>query len=265
MSRSRPSPIARLLRFTSKIEAQELLPCAVSFLLVFLLMSSYYILRPVRDAMASDWSDAEVSFLWTLNFFLSTAAVAGYGWIVSRIRFQHLVPGVYGVFVASFVLFYFGEAWSSTHRTLVDKTFYVWVSVYSLFHISVFWSFMSDVYRSEQAVRLFPVIGAGASAGALVGPAVPTLLAEALGTQQLMLLAAALLLPTILLVLYISRLKITRLENSDLDADLSAARIGGNPLAGFREFMADPFLLAIGGFIMLYTAVASIAYFQRRG
>ena len=65
--------IARFMKVASKIESDEIRAVISSFLFVFALMAAYYILRPVRDAMASDWSDTEVSFLWNLNFFISVA------------------------------------------------------------------------------------------------------------------------------------------------------------------------------------------------
>ena len=131
------NPIARFLKTASLIKSRELNAVASSFLFVVILMSAYYILRPVRDAMASDWTDAEVSWLWTLNFFISTAVVAFYGIAVSRFRYRVLVPATYGMFAASFVTFY-TLATLYADRTLVDKAFYVWVSVFSLFHICVF-------------------------------------------------------------------------------------------------------------------------------
>ena len=90
--------LAYLQRTTSKlfkIERDEIAAASLSFLFVFILMASYYVLRPVRDAMASDWTDAELSWLWTLNFFISGAAVLVYGWIASRVSLNRLVPGVY--------------------------------------------------------------------------------------------------------------------------------------------------------------------------
>jgi AAA family ATP:ADP antiporter len=97
---SEPSgnPISKFLKAASKIEANEIRATAGSFVFVVVLMSAYYILRPVRDAMASDWTDAEVSWLWTINFFISTGVVAIYGVAVSRIRFALLVPSMYGIF-----------------------------------------------------------------------------------------------------------------------------------------------------------------------
>ena len=253
----------RIMKAASKVEAHELRAVLLSFSFVFILMAAYYILRPVRDAMASDWTDTEVSVLWNLNFFISIAVVAIYGIAVSRIRFKVLVPSVYAFFAASFVAFYFGVS-AMEDRVLVDKTFYIWVSVFSLFHISVFWSFMGDLFSKEQSGRVFAFIAAGSSAGALVGPAVPALFAGALGTDQLMLMSAVLLLIPIPMIIYLERLKIVELHNQNVHVDLSQARIGGNPFAGFKMFFTNPYLLAIGAFIFLYTAVGSFVYFEQK-
>ena len=160
-----PSQGGMLLRALDRacdIEPRETRATLASFLLVLVLMGSYYILRPVRDAMASDWTDAEVSWLWTFTFLFSAVAVSLYGGAVTRIRFQRLVPAVYGFFAASFLLFYLGTQ-TLAERTLLDKSFYVWISLFSLFHVSVFWSFMADTFSKPQATRLFGFIGAGAS------------------------------------------------------------------------------------------------------
>ena len=138
MSVSRNNLLNRLF----KIERDELPTVAASFLFVFTLMAAYYVLRPVRDAMASDWSDAELSWLWTLNFFISTGAVLLYGYVVSRLEFKRLVPGIYLFFATSFLLVYVATHWFDD-TTLIDKGFYVWVSFFALFHVSVFWSFMT--------------------------------------------------------------------------------------------------------------------------
>lgn len=255
--------IVRFMKVASKIESHEVRAVVSSFLFVFALMAAYYILRPVRDAMASDWSDTEVSFLWNLNFFISIAIVAAYGFAVSRIQFKVLVPSVYAFFAASFVAFYFGV--SLIHdRDLIDKIFYIWVSVFSLFHVSVFWSFMSDLFSKEQAGRLFAVIAAGASAGALVGPLIPTLFAQVVGTDVLMLIAAITLMIPIPLIVYLERLKVLELHNENLHVNISEARIGGKPLAGFKMFFTNRYLLAIGLFIVLYTAIGSFVYFEQK-
>ena len=255
------NPISRLLKRVSKIEAHEVNATLSSFLFVVILMSAYYILRPVRDAMASDWSDAEVSWLWTINFFISTAVVALYGVAVSRFRFQLLVPTVYGFFALTFVVFYVAAS-GSVDRILIDKAFYVWVSVFSLLHISVFWSFMSDLFNKEQAGRLFGIIAAGASVGGLIGPAIPSFFSESLGTDNLMLIASGMLLLPIPIIFYLQSLKSSALHNEDFISQNAPAKIGGNPFAGFKLFFSNPYLLAIALFIFLYTGISSFVYFE---
>jgi len=253
--------INNLLKKVSKIEANEVRATSGAFLFVVILMSAYYILRPVRDAMASDWTDAELSWLWTLNFFISTAIVAFYGFAVSRVRFTLLVPGMYGFFAATFVLFY-TAATVSADRDLIDKCFYVWVSVFSLFHLSIFWSFMSDLFNKEQAGRLFSIIAVGASVGGLIGPAIPSFFSESLGTDNLMLIASVMLLVPIPLIFFLQGLKSGELHNERQPSDHSRATIGGNPFAGFKMFFTNPYLLAIGAFIFLYTGISSFVYFE---
>ncbi len=255
------NPITNFLIRVSKIEASEAKAVFSSFLFVVVLMSAYYILRPVRDAMASDWSDAEVSWLWTLNFFISTAVVAVYGIAVSRFRFRLLVPGMYAIFALTFVVFYL-LASNSVDRTLIDKSFYVWVSVFSLFHISVFWSFMSDLFSKEQAGRLFSIIAAGASVGGLIGPSIPSFFSASLGTDNLMLIASLMLLIPIPIIFYLQSLKTSELGNQELEIKNPSGSIGGNPFAGFKMFFSNPYLLAIGLFIFLYTGISSFVYFE---
>jgi AAA family ATP:ADP antiporter len=253
--------LQRTLGRACDIHAHETRATLASFVLVFLLMGSYYILRPVRDGLASNWTDAEVSWLWTITFFISTFAVWLYGGAISRMRFQRLVPSVYGLFAASFVLFYVGSH-TTTERVLLDKAFYLWVSLFSLFHISVFWSFMADTFSKPQATRLFGFIGAGASAGGIIGPATASLLVGDLGTDALLLIASAMVVMTLPIIRWLQHLKVTDLHNAEVAIDTDSLVIGGNPLAGFSAFLQSRFLLGIGLFLFLYTAIGSFVYFE---
>ena len=252
----------RLLKTSTKIETREFGAALLSFGFVFILMAAYFMLRPVRDAMASDWSDVEVSTLWSMTFFLSLIAVTVYGAVISKVRFRWLVPGVYVFFAASFFVFYFGSTYA-TDTVLVDKSFYVWLSVFSLFHVSVFWSFMSDLWSREQAPRLFGFIAMGASVGAIVGPLSTALLVERIGAENLMLVSATMLLVPIPIIFTLARLKVSALDNEDVSADLGAQQaIGRNPFAGFSIFLTSPYLIGIGIFIILYVAIGSFVYFE---
>jgi len=261
---SMTGPIRRIIRATTKIEPNELQATVLSFLFVFTLMAAYFILRPVRDAMASDWSRAEVSWLWTSTFLSSVIAVTIYGGLISRIKFSRVVPSVYIFFSMSFAAFYFGSTMVANSSN-VDKVFYVWLSIFSLFHVSVFWSFMSGLFSKEQAPRLFAIIASGASTGAIVGPAIPTFFADNIGTMNLMLIAAGMLLVPVPIISRLEKLKVTELDNANLTADLGQAeRLGKNPFSGFMLFLRNPYLVAIGVFILMYVTMSTFVYMELR-
>ena len=254
--------IAGIFRSATKIEPNEIRATFLSFAFIFLLMFAYNILKPVRDAMAPDWSDISVALLWTYNFFFSIAAVSAYGFAASRIPLRYLVPGVYGFFAASFLLFYIGSRFSA-QADLVDKAFYVWISVFALFHVSVFWSLMSDLFSKTQAPRLFAFIASGASTGTLAGSGAAFWLATKIGSMNLMLLAALILVAIVPTIGILQRLKATDFESGATEPDRDPnATVGGNPLSGFSEFLTNPFLLGIAIFIFLYTTIGSFAYFE---
>ena len=237
----------------------------LSFFFVFALMLAYNIMKPVRDAMPPDWSDAALAWLWTYNFFFSIVAVSLYGFAVSRVRLKYLIPGVYSFFALSFVLFYIGAS-TLANTEFVDKAFYLWISLFSLFHISVFWSLMADLFSKGQAPRLFAFIASGASIGTIAGSIATLWLAQIVGTLNLMLIAAIVLVAIVPLVGVLYRLKATRMlsaESAETAEDAGDdAVVSGNPFAGFREFVRNPFLLGIALFIFLYTTIGSFVYFE---
>ncbi|MGD2140071.1 MAG: MFS transporter [Burkholderiales bacterium] len=258
---SPPGPFAGLLKAVSKVEPHEFKATAASFCLVLLLMAAYYILRPVRDAMSSAWTDAEVSTLWTINFFLSFAVVAIYGLAASRVTVRKLVPGVYGFFAVTFIAFYFGAS-AVDHEAMIDKAFYVWVSVFSLFPISVFWSFMSDLHTQEQSKRLFGVITTGASVGAIAGPSIALLFSN-LGTYNLILVASVVLVAMLPIIFYLQGVKLRDPHYRSNETTMrQLPTLGKNPVAGFKLFVQNPFLLGIGLFLFLYTGIGSFVYLE---
>ena len=253
---------AKLFKLATLIEKNEQKAAFISFFLVFILMASYYILRPVRDAMASDWTNTEISVLWNIQFFLSLTFIALYGLIISRIKFRYLVPTIYGFFALSFFCFHFGSGLIND-EVLVDKGFYLWVSLFSLFHVSVFWSFMADLYSKEQCRRLFGFIASGASAGAIGGPLFAVVVVAIAGSEILILWASLIMLCALPVTLYLQHWKSEQLQKSQVSYDLSQVKIGGSPLEGFRDFLTNPYLIGIALFILLYTAISSFAYFEQ--
>ena len=248
--------ISRFLTSATKIEASEIKATLLSFSFIFLLMVAYNMLKPARDALAPEWSDVEVAWLWTINFILSVIAVSLYGWLVSKAKLKNVVPAVYAFFAASFVVFYLGTGVLSD-STYLNKAFYVWLSLFSLFHVSVFWSLMSDLFSKDQAPRLFAFIASGASIGTIVGGTIALVLAKKLGTLNLMLIAATILVMTIPLIVILRTAVGDPVTNADQESS-----IRGNPFAGFRHFISNPYLLGIAVFIFLYTFIGSFAYFE---
>ena len=254
-----PGLFAQSMRTAFRIEPGELRATLLSFFFMLTLMASYYLLRPIRDAMSSDWSDAELSTLFSATFLFSVVAVMLYGVACSRIRFRRLVPGVYGLFALSFIGFYFAVG-SNQDAEWARKSFYVWISVFSLFHVSVFWSYMADIFSRDQAPRLFGFIASGASIGAIIGPAIAVTMVGAVGTGNLLLVSASLLVIPIVVISTLERERKQPVAGSSSQDGKQA--IGGNPFAGFTLFLKNPYLLAIGLFILLYTALSTFVYFE---
>ena len=262
MTNEKRSPFASLMQTLSRIEPREMKATFASFIFVFLLMTSYNILKPIRDSMASDWSDSEVSWLWTINFFLTLGVNFIYSAALSIARLKVVVPSVYGFFALSFVVFAFGHQ-AFSDPVVINKAYYIWVSLFALFHISVFWSFMADLFNKEQAKRLFGFIATGASVGGLVGPLIPTVLAAFVSNDMLMVIAALMLIPVIPLIALLERLKSTELRNADTsDSVVQKQTIGGNPFAGFTLLLKSPFLIGISVFLFFYTSLGSFTYFE---
>lgn len=245
-----------------KVEPGELLPVLGSFGFAMLLMASYSILKPVRDAMTSDWTSALVSTLWTGTFVFSFVAVGLYSTIASFVRLRWLVPGVYGFFAASFIAYYFiYTQFPGAINSWLGYGYYMWVSVFALFHLSVFWSFMSQVYTRDQAVRLFAMIGTGVSAGAILGGATTTFFVTHLGVANLILLAAGMLLLAIPLILLLN-IEIGRTHRpEDTEHQLGNKKLDSSFYSGFFKLVTDRQLLGIAVFIFLLTAINGYGYF----
>ena len=262
MTTENTNSFKRFMKVALKVEPNEIKAVTLSFFFVFMLMASYYILRPIRDAMSSNWSDAELSTLFTATFVFSFIAVALYGTACSKIKIGRLVPGIYGLFALSYFGFY-SALQVSPDASLIGKAFFVWISIFSLFHVSVFWSFMADIFNKEQALRLFGFIASGSSIGALIGPLIALALVGKVGKDILLLIAAVLLFAPIIIIGWLERLKHADLLNNGLNAAQDYQQtLGSNPLAGFMLFVRNPYLLGIGIFILLYTAISTFVYFE---
>ena len=231
-----------------------------SFAYFFCLLAGYYILRPLRDEMGVAGGVRNLHWLFTATFFVMLAAVPVFGAVVARLPRRRFIPLVYHFFVVNIAIFWalltFG-----TGKEQVARVFFVWISVFNLFAVSVFWSFMADLFAADQGKRLFGFIAAGGSAGALAGPALTVWLVGIMGPVN-MLIAAALLLEAAVLCA-------RRLESSSLKTENQSSRkteseiLGGGWFAGFALLLRSPYLAGIALWVLLLSLAGTFLYFQQ--
>jgi len=239
-------------------EAQAL---AWSFAYFFCLLSAYYVLRPIREEMGLAGGVRNLPWLFTATFATMLVAVPIFGALVAKLPRRIFIPAVYHFFVLNLVLFWaFLEA--GAPRADVARVFFVWVSVFNLFAVSVFWSFMADVFTSEQGKRLFGLIAAGGSAGQLVGPLITVSIIDLVGPTNLLVVAAILLE---LAVLCAQRLELAGKAVAP-QADPSragAARIGGSSLAGVTMILRSPYLAGVALWLFCLSLAGTFLYLEQ--
>lgn len=234
---------------------------ALAFLCNFLLMGSYYILRPVRDTVATIVGVGQLQQLFTATFIGTFIASALYTALASKVKLSRLLPGVFWFWLCNVVLFELLFRLAPDNRWL-GAAYYVWFSVTNLFMISVFWSLMVDVFSPEQATRFFAFIAAGGALGAIAGPLLTRLLVGTVGLSGMLLLAAGGFALCIVTVHLLMREKARLRESSD-EAQQSTLdhALEGNAFEGFSQLLKSPYVLNQAGFILLMTWVNTVAYF----
>jgi AAA family ATP:ADP antiporter len=255
-----------LARF-ARVEPRESAAVIASFLLFFFVLGSYFSVRPVRETIATLLGRDRVADLWLYTAIFAIAIVPLYGWLVARVRRSLLLPWIYGV--VAVILAVIGSYLSVDEDNLAVGTFfYVWISVLNLMLVSVFWSFLLEMFSSEQAKRLFGFIAAGGTLGALVGPLTTRLIVDSVGNAGVLYLGTAgfigaIVCQRVLLGIW-SR---TREEGAAGAFPASATRgdkgLGGNPFAGIAIVLKSPYLLGIALFVTLLSAVNTFLYFEQ--
>ena len=255
--------LERWLGKAAAVRPHEAQALAWSFAYFFCLLAGYYVLRPLRDEMGIAGGVRNLQWLFSATFVVMLAAVPVFGAVVARLPRRRFVPLVYHFFVANIAIFWLLLTFDVA-KVQVARVFFVWISVFNLFAVSVFWSFMADLYTSEQGKRLFGFIAAGGSAGALIGPALTGGLALPLGPVNL-LIGAALLLEAA--VLCARRLEAAapqlRAEGGPAAARAEPAVLGGSWLAGIALVLRSPYLAGIALWVSLLSLAGTFLYFQQ--
>ena len=240
-----------------KTEPHELPALLWAFFYFFCLLCSYYILRPVRDEMGIQGGVDKLQWLFSATFVAMLIAVPFFGFLSARFPRQRLIPLVYYFFAANLLLF-FVQMQNGVDKIVIARSFFVWVSVFNLFVISVFWSFMADIFSNEQARRLFGVVAAGGSTGAIVGPLITSLFVGKIGTSFLLLFSIGFLLLSTLAVAKLSGwAKIHSVSQKE------APPIGGSIWAGIKLTFKSPYLIGTSVYLLFLTLLATLIYFEQ--
>jgi ATP:ADP antiporter, AAA family len=247
----------QLLSRIIRIERDEVQGVILSFGYFLSVLCAYYIIRPVRDEVGVTVGKENLQQLFVVVFLVMLAAVPLFGWVVSKFPKRKIVPVVYGFFITHLVIFW-GLFQSGVKGLVISGCFFVWGSVFNLFVISLFWILLSDLYRTDQAKRLYGFIAAGGSVGAVTGPLITQSLVKVLGPNTLLLVSAAFLILAATLALQLRRL-FRGVETKSAEQK----PIGDGLLAGARKVWETPYLFRIALVVLLANLVSTYFYLEQ--
>ena len=245
------------------IEKHEYVAVAWSFAYFFCVLSSYYTLRPIREAMAVGSGPDTIPWLFMGTFVAMLLATPVFGWVASRFPRRLFLPWVYLFFISNILIFWVVFSLAADQdqsHVWLGRVFFVWLSVFNLFVVSVFWSFMADIYTREQGRRLFGVITAGGSIGALAGGAATSLLVKQIGFQNLFLISAALLSVAIFCIRRLRAWVASERDSMSPALGGSGKPLGGNPFAGITHLFASRYFGGIAVSSIIASLVGSALY-----
>jgi AAA family ATP:ADP antiporter len=242
------------------VEENEVRPMLLAVLYYFLLLAAYFVIRPIRDEMgvAGGVRNLPWLFLGTLIGMLLVHPI--FAGLVSRLSRRRFIPLTYTFFAVNIVAFWvLFQGLSEGGGIWAGRVFFIWTSVFNLFVVSIFWSLMADLFRPEQAARLFGFVAVGGTLGAVTGSSITAFLAERLTPVNLLLVSAALL--TLAMGVAMALMRSAPRPGGAEGTQLMDEPVGGGVLDGIRFAVSSPYLLGIVGYMLLYTITATFLYF----
>ncbi|MGB0133758.1 NTP/NDP exchange transporter [Dokdonella sp.] len=234
----------------------------LSALYFFLVMASYFILRPIRDQMGVAGGVRNLPWLFTGTLVAMLLVSPLFSAMVSRWPRRRFVTWSYRALMACLLFFYVSlVSLPESNQVWVGRAFFIWVSVFNLFAVSLFWAVMADVFKSESSRRLYGAIAAGGTLGALMGGVVTSFLVEILGAPSLLLISLVMLEVALWCMFVITGKRSADAATAREESSNSEAIIGGNALDGFKLALRSPYLLGVSGYMLLYTIGSTFLYF----
>src|SRR5687767_1943858 len=253
-----------VLERVAKVEPDETPAVITSFLLFFCVLGGYFAVRPVRETVGTMIGDDRVADLFGVVWIVSIAIVPAYGWLCSRFRRSTFLPWIYG-FVALSLLVVGLLLRRADDLVFIGQFFFVFISVINLFVVSMFWSFLLEMFNPGQTKRLFGFIAAGGTAGALIGPMMTDLLVGTIGNGGILMMGAAMFALAVLMQRVLLRVRAgTDWGRHELTPVSERDRaMGGNPFAGLTLLFTRPYLLGIALFVILLASVNTFLYMEQ--
>jgi AAA family ATP:ADP antiporter len=253
-------------RFLNKIidvRPSEARALAWAWLYIFSLLSSYYILRPIRDQMGVAGGVNNLPWLFTGTLVGMLVLNVPFSYLVKVFPREKFIAISYRFFIANILLFALALYFATPEQTIwIGRVFFIWTSVFNLFVVSIFWQMIVDIFTAEQGKRLFGFIAAGATLGAIAGSAFTVSTVEHVEPAYLMIGSAIMIEVAVFCVRRLSLLSASLSERPKSEQD-EEKPVGGTLLAGFRDALASPYLLNVSLFLLLYAITSTFLYFQQ--
>ena len=260
------SPLLGRFQRLVSIKQEELAPLCWGWLYIFSLLCAYYILRPIRDTVSTLTGAHSLPWLFTAVLITMLLLQWPYNRLSQRLPRERFIS--YSYQACALILCAFALGFSrhgGLHDLFLGRAFFVWVSVFNLFAVSVFWALIVDIFDSERGKRLFGLLAAAATIGAIGGSGLTSLVADHLSTPVLLIIAVGLIQVSVFSAKRLSHCG-RRLSQSATEekASHSSSAGGLTPLLiGIRQTLASPYLLGICGYILFYSVTSTLLYFQQ--
>jgi AAA family ATP:ADP antiporter len=258
ISQPQPNPALRIVRQVVDVRAAEVKALILGFVYYFMVLSSYYVIRPIRDDFGAAGGIENLPWMFTGTLITMLVTNTLFSRLVAKYPRRRFIPIAYRFFIANLVVFLLLLVTrSKANQVWVGRVFFVWTSVFNLFVVSVFWAFMVDVFNSDQGKRLFGFISIGGTLGAIAGASMTAGLVQKIGTPSLLVISAVLLELSAQCVRFFP---VTKTNQSQEERP-----VGGGIWAGVVHNFKSPYLLGISAYMLLYALTSTLLYFQQVG
>lgn len=250
----------RLFSKIVEVKPNEVRALWLGFAFHFIILTAYYIVRPIRDTIAASNKLETLPWMFTATLIVMLVANAIYAAIVARMDRRKFIPFAYAFFILILILFFLlMRTGSVAQQVWTGRAFYVWVSVFNLFNTAIFWAFMTDLFTVEQGKRLYGFIAVGGSLGAIAGAYITKNLIRDIGPANLIAISATMFA----LVCFLVRFFPNNVSSNSNEAPVRQEPIGGSPWSGITHILRSPYLFGLAATILLYTITSTWAYFQQ--